>query len=263
MQEINQINSVIIQSLHKCLRPYLYDSKFSLINDKNEYEFIPKDDICYQDEILNYSFIQKGKKNNKVEIEFTSTVNEKLVKENLVFDDEKIINIPNGEILSKIIIGNILKNKNISKEEEIELSKKYQILSKNTSLFAEISGNEPKIIGTLKNIKLKTYSRKYEDYNYYKYDKKSSREEFHDLEECAIGDEENWLDGDECAYSDEDDIVYNAPMGEKMCYKDKMCDEMSYDKFEPNCNNMCLKETIPKVEEEKLMMKDNEIKKLL
>ena len=65
MQQINQINSVIIQSLHKCLRPYLYDSKFSLINDKNEYEFIPKDDICYQDEILNYSFIQKGEKNNK------------------------------------------------------------------------------------------------------------------------------------------------------------------------------------------------------
>ena len=145
----HQSNSVIIQSLHKCLRSYLYESKFSLINDKNEYEFIPKDDICYQDEILNYSFIQKGKKNNKVEIEFTSTVNEKLVKENLVFDDEKIINIPDGEILSKIIIGNIWKNNNISKDEEIDLSTKYQILSKNTTLFSEIT-NDSKIIGELK-----------------------------------------------------------------------------------------------------------------
>ena len=184
VKQIDQINSVIIQSLHKCLRPYLYDSKFSLINEKNEYEFIPKDDICYQDEILNYSFIQKGKKNNKVEIEFTSTVNNKSIKENLVFDDEKIINIPDGEILSKIIIGNILKNKNISKEEEIELSKKYQILSKNTSLFAEISGNEPKIIGTLKNIKLKTYSRKYEDNDVNNYDDESYENECY---KCDVG----------------------------------------------------------------------------
>ena len=162
--EINQINSVIIQSLNKCLRPYLYDSKFSLKNEKNLHEFIPKDDICYQDEILNYSFIQKGKKEKEnFEIEFTS---KQTKKKTFKFKETNIINIPDGEILSKIIIGNKLKNKDLTKEEEIKLSKEYQILSKNTSLFAEISGNEQKIIGTLKNIKQSKYYEK-ENFNCY------------------------------------------------------------------------------------------------
>jgi hypothetical protein len=274
---INDINSVIIQNLNKCLKPYLIDTNFNLISDKVEYQFIPKY-IIYQDEILNYSFIQKGKKNNKVEIEFTSTVNNESIKENFVFDDKKIINIPNGEILSKIIIGNILKNKNISKEEEIELSKKYQILSKNTSLFAEISGNEPKIIGTLKNIKQNKYSRKYEDYDdddccngISCEDECMMEDDGNDIIDCGgIVCDEDLSCEDECMIDDEEDINHRAPLGEKMCEKDKMCDEKCYDMCEPerkcepmcepNCNNKYLEEKIRKMEEEdELMMKDNDI----
>ena len=36
------------------LRSSLYDSKFSLINGEKYYEFFPKDNFCYQDELLNY-----------------------------------------------------------------------------------------------------------------------------------------------------------------------------------------------------------------
>ena len=55
------------------------------------------------------------------------------------FKVDKIINLEPGEQLSKIIISNLLKiSKDIQEEEEIKLSKEYQVLSKNTSLFGEI-----------------------------------------------------------------------------------------------------------------------------
>ena len=205
--ENNQINSVIIQSLNKCLRPYLYDSKFSLKNGKNLYEFIPKDDICYQDEILNYSFIQKGKKENeKIEIEFTSKLNNEAKNKEFKFEESNIINIPDGEILSKIIIGNKLKNKDLTKEEEIKLSKEYQILSKNTSLFAEISGNEQKIIGTLKKIKQSKY---YED------------EELCCEDGIVVDDDESYEN--EC-YREDCEPKYDYSGGNAMCDEEEVND---------------------------------------
>ena len=208
VNKIKKINSVIIQSLNKCLRPYLYDSKFSLINGEKYYEFFPKDNFCYQDELLNYSFIQKGKKENEnIEIQFTSIEKDnKLINKKYSFDNNKIINIPNGEILSKIIIGNILKNNNLSKDEEIDLSTKYQILSKNTTLFSEIT-NDSKIIGELK--KIEEYKKIYDhiiNSRYY---------------------EDGAAYNDEGAAFDEDDDFDDSPNNE--CYKncappnEKMC----------------------------------------
>ena len=53
-----------------------------------------------------------------------------------------IIKISDGDELSKIIVGQGLKyNKEFinNKEKEILFSKKYQVLSKNTALYAEIT----------------------------------------------------------------------------------------------------------------------------
>ena len=208
VSKIKEINSVIIQLLNKCLRSSLYDSKFSLINGEKYYEFFPRDNFCYQDELLNYSFIQKGKKENeKIEIQFTSIEKDnKLINKKYSFDNNKIINIPNGEILSKIIIGNILKNTNLSKDEEIDLSTKYQILSKNTTLFSEIT-NDSKIIGELK--KIEEYKKIYDHIINSKY--------------YEIGAAYN----DEWAAFDEDDDFDDSPNNE--CYKncappnEKMC----------------------------------------
>ena len=47
--------------------------------------------------------------------------------------------IEKGEDLSKLIIKNyLLENQNLSNEEKLKLSLKYQIFSEHTSLFAEV-----------------------------------------------------------------------------------------------------------------------------
>ena len=201
---INDINSVIIQNLNKCLKPYLIDTNFNLISDKVEYQFIPKD-IVYQDETLNYSFIKKGKFDNEnIKINFDSIEynnnNKNNIREEITFSNNDIIKIPDGDIISKIIIGNILKKNNNNEEKEISLSKKYQILSKKTSLFAEIE-NESQIIGELKKINLNEINiqKNYSENN----DKDDSSSEDYD-NECAI----DGLTKDEEVINDKQNIKY-------------------------------------------------------
>ena len=58
---------------------------------------------------------------------------------------EKIVKIEDGKEMGKMIVGKALKNnEELIKDEkkEIEFAKKYQILSKNTALFAEILNDE-------------------------------------------------------------------------------------------------------------------------
>jgi hypothetical protein len=77
--------------------------------------------------------------NNEFDIEIKSNDTKKDINENLKIN--KIIKLPDGEILSRIIIGNYLKlKKDLVEEEEIKIAKEYQVLSKNTSLFGEIIG---------------------------------------------------------------------------------------------------------------------------
>ena len=61
-----------------------------------------------------------------------------LIKKNLIFDNNNIICENNGDIISKIIIGNILNNTTLNHKNSLELSRKYQVLSKYTSLYAEV-----------------------------------------------------------------------------------------------------------------------------
>ena len=52
---------------------------------------------------------------------------------------KNIMKLPEGDNMTKIIIDKYLKNNtNIDEKKEIELAKEYEVLSKNTSLFAEI-----------------------------------------------------------------------------------------------------------------------------
>ena len=106
VSNVSDVNSIIIQSLAKCLRPYLLNAKLSLDSIKPEYEFLPKNNYIYPDEILNYYFILKGKKKENIKINFQSFKK----TDSLEFSDEKIIKEKDGELISQIIIGNILKN---------------------------------------------------------------------------------------------------------------------------------------------------------
>ena len=149
VSNVSDVNSIIIESLSKCLRNYVLNAKLSLNELKPEYEFIPKMNFIYPDEILNYYFILKGKDHDKIQINFENTKK----NENYLFTKEKIIPETDGNIIGQIIIGNKLKNEeNMEEETIIKLSKEYQILSKKTSLFAVAENEENNKIGELKQI---------------------------------------------------------------------------------------------------------------
>ena len=154
VNNISDINSVIIQSLSKCLRNYLLNVKINLDKIKPEYDFRPKINFIYPDEFINYYFILKGKGTNEnIQINFESSNK----KENYIFSKDKIIKENDGEIIGQIIIGNILKNNKNELDEniEIKLSKDYQILSNKTTLFTIVEGEDSNKIAEFKKVSLK------------------------------------------------------------------------------------------------------------
>ena len=144
VENLNNINKTIIKILNKCLLPYLYDINITFLNINNEDSnniFVNKFNYAYQDEIINYSFILDDDKkqllNNtyKFKIEFIQNLNK--IEKNIEFNN--ILNLSEGDNMTKIIIDKYLKNSTlIDKNIEINLSKEYEVLSKNTSLYAEI-----------------------------------------------------------------------------------------------------------------------------
>ena len=152
VENLKNINNVVIKILNSCLRPYLYDIDLNFLNMKKEEKetiFVKVDKYIYQDEIINYSFIlnedQKAsyidsqKNICKFNVEFFKN-KEKIKKQ---FEFNKLMNLPEGDNMTKIIIDKYLKNNsNLNEKTEIELAKEYEVLSKNTSLFAEISNEE-------------------------------------------------------------------------------------------------------------------------
>ena len=146
---VSDVNSIIIESLSKCLRNYVSNAKISLNELKPEQEFIPKMNFIYPDEILNYYFILKGKEHDKIQINLENSKK----NESVIFTKDKIIKEPDGEIIGQIIVGNKLKNEeNMEEDTIIKLSKEYQILSKKTSLFAVAENEENNKVGELKMI---------------------------------------------------------------------------------------------------------------
>ena len=149
VEDVKKINSVVINTLNKCLRSNITDIKFEFENYKEEIlnKLIgvnPINNFTYQNEVMNYSFILPNNKelsNLKVKITGKDPIN--IIESNINVDN--IIKIENGEEMGKMIIGKALKNNDeLIKDEkkEIEFAKKYQILSKNTALFAEILNEE-------------------------------------------------------------------------------------------------------------------------
>ena len=107
---------------------------------------------------MNYSFILPN--NNKLEnlkIKITGKDPINIIESDKILDN--MIEIENGEQMSKMIVGKALKyNEELINDEkkEIEFAKKYQILSKNTALFAEIL-NEKKQKSKLIKVNLNEY----------------------------------------------------------------------------------------------------------
>ena len=154
VKNIKDIKTAVINSLNSGLRDYLIDLKFNFINNEEKLKnsiikLNPKNDFSYQDEIITFSFILDD--NNKIDIdkinediklEITGKKSEEPFVEIVnLKKGENIMKIIDGDELSKIIVGQGLKyNKEFinDKEKEIAFSQKYQVLSKNTALYAEI-----------------------------------------------------------------------------------------------------------------------------
>ena len=150
VEVVNKINEVVIETLNKCLRPYLVNINFGFAKKSmlknpiiiNE----PINNFIYQDELITYSFIlnynnrikfENLKEPIQIEMWAKDPLND--IKESIKLSiNDNITQIKSGDNLLKSIIGQSLKfNKQIkdSKEKEIEFAKNYQILSKNTALF--------------------------------------------------------------------------------------------------------------------------------
>ena len=168
VEEVENINSSVFNALNKDLRPYITNVKFKFGNYEEEINSSiitcnPVNDFVYQFDIMNYSFILPGKKelkNLKIIIEGKDQDN--TIKSEYCFDN--IMKLHEGEELNKMIIGIALKNnKELINEEkkEIEFAKKYQVLSKNTALFAEVL-NEEKQQKNLIKVNLANFLKKFE-----------------------------------------------------------------------------------------------------
>ena len=118
-------------------------SKLSLAFNKYGLRHLANDCIIIE-------LTSERKKKENIKINFQSFKK----NDSLEFSDEKIIKEKDGELISQIIIGNILKNSdNINENLEIKLSRNYQVLSKKTSLFAVVEGEQENKIAEFKQIK--------------------------------------------------------------------------------------------------------------
>ena len=154
VENVDEIIHSIMNELNIGLRNYLIDIKHNFLdyqeNIKNAVIISkPINNFAYQDEIINFSFILDNKNkinidklSTPIKIEITGKNSKGVINEVILFKkNENIIKLPDGDDLFKIIVGQGLKN-NFEfikdKNKEIEFSQKYQILSKNTALYAEI-----------------------------------------------------------------------------------------------------------------------------
>ena len=138
VDNISNLKEKVIESLNQALRSYLYDPQIKIENINKLYEFFPQKKVYYQDEVFKYYFIVKNKLEDKININLEYYDKNDLIKKDFIFDEKNIIKEEDGDIISKIIIGNILNNNTLEINEDIELAKKYQVLSKSTSLYAEV-----------------------------------------------------------------------------------------------------------------------------
>ena len=177
VKDLDKLNEVIVDVLNKSLRPYITDIKYEFENykediDKNIISCRPQNNFTYQNEIMNYSFILPGKKelpDLKLKIVGKDPIN--LIVTNVSF--ENFIKLEYGDEMTKMIVGKALNNNEEFKKDEkkeIEFAKKYQILSKNTSLFAEIKNKESQQDKLIK-VELKEFNVKEEvpSYSYNSY----------------------------------------------------------------------------------------------
>ena len=158
-KEIEEMNKVIIKELNRAISPFNSNINIkSSLDSENLIKNQSIPNVMKDNDTFNLNYIicnNKESNNDKIYIDINYLDNEEKIEKKY----EAIpYYLPEGEELSKLIINNYLKNNNLEEEKETELALKYQLLGKNTSLFAEIelsdsiSGEiKEKILGNKEN----------------------------------------------------------------------------------------------------------------
>ena len=147
-KKLEQINKIIVNEINKSISSFYSNINIKTSLDAKNMVNNSIPNIMRDNENINLNFIINNKENNdKINFEINYLENEEKIEE------KKYEIFPNfleeGDELSKLIINNYLNNNNLDNENEVKIALKYQILRKNTSLFAEIKLSN-KVIGKMK-----------------------------------------------------------------------------------------------------------------
>ena len=172
-EDIEGINSTIVKAIKNSIKPYYENINIkSSLDNENLIKNNSIPEIIRDNKIINLNYIIKNENNNN-----NNKINFEI---NYLFNNEKIdkkyeiasLQLLDGEELSKLIINNYLNNSNLDDEEKIKLALKYQIFTKNTSLFAEIELSDKiskemkeEIIGNKENNKIEIKKTSFIEYD--------------------------------------------------------------------------------------------------
>ena len=143
-KNLDNLNSIIASEINKATSSYISNL---IINSDLENENLIKNvlhkNIVRDNDIINlYYIVEKNNIKDKIKLEVKykePESNNNVEKKYEISPEQK----EKGEDLSKLIINNyLLNNKDLSKDEKLKLALKYQILTENTSLFAEVELSE-------------------------------------------------------------------------------------------------------------------------
>jgi hypothetical protein len=145
-ENIDNLKNVIATEIKNASKPYMIGLNIkSSLNSNCIYKLNDKSLILKNNHFYYYKYIVDDKNDNiekdklKLEIEYIWSDKDKQI-ENYEISLEQF---QPDEILSKLIINEyILENKNLKEEDIIKLALQYQILSKYTSLYAELDFSE-------------------------------------------------------------------------------------------------------------------------
>ena len=154
VDDSSNIENKVFEILNNCTKEYINKYYFTLIDKL--YELQPVNYTTYNNESLNYCFIKEGNYKNDINIKFNWENFDNKFEKEFIFKSHDIIQLSEGEELSKLMIGFDLKyNNSYSQIKQIELSKKYEVLCKYTTLFAELENDN------IIEKEMKTYIQKY------------------------------------------------------------------------------------------------------
>ena len=137
-ENLDNLNSIIASEIKKCSTStncLVKEMKCNLDNNNlisNIFPSVIRDDYAIN---LYYLVKKDDKKNEKINLNIKYKESE-IIEKNYEISSERITK---GEELFKIAINNyMMKNYNLTEKQKLELALKYQIFTKDTSLFAEV-----------------------------------------------------------------------------------------------------------------------------